>query len=180
MIRLSKRDILIRWYLFIVGVIMMCLASYFLAFNKTFELYTRYNEVNEQKTNASKSHQVNVNQYEVRLVNKIIDRYSVDTLVIKEKLLDEFSRLCSKFSCKITSIGETEQFDEYGLSVINNEIELEGSYFQLLMIMNEIENHNLVGKINSSEIYVVNDFVNKVTKLRMKLFIQNIEKNENL
>lgn len=181
MIRFSKREITMRWYLFSTGLVLLCLASYFLAFNKTFELYSRYKVVRQHKSGANNnSKQLSLNQEEVTLVNKIIERYTVDTLIIKEKLLDEFNILCAKFNCKIMSIGETKQYDEYGVSIINNEIEVEGSYFQLLKILNELENSNLVGKINSSEFYVLNDFVNKATKLRMKLFIQNIEKNGNV
>ncbi len=181
MIRLSKQEVKKRWYLFSAGLVLLCLASYYLAFSKTIELYSKYKEVNQQKiTSSLNSKKISISREEIKLADKIIERFSEDTLLVKEKLLDKFSGLGAEFNCKITSISKTELYDEYGLRIIHNEVELEGSYFGLLKILNELENSKSIGKINSCELYVVKDFMNKVTKLRMKLFIQNIDKNDDV
>lgn len=180
MIRRSGREILIRWYLLIAGIIIALVLSYVLAISKTVDLYVIFQNSNNQKNISEngaleKEH----NQDDMILVNKMLDRYYADTLVIKERLLDEFNNLCTVHNCKIKSIGETVLYKEFGLDVINNQIEIEGSYFQLLKIINVLENKHEFGKINSCDFFVINDFLTKSSKLRMKLNVQNISKNEN-
>lgn len=162
-----------RQYLFIAGCILAIIICYKYAIANTITLFYEYKAIANKSQNITQQSSANIESEFIK-VNSIIKGYEADTLTVRRNLLDEVNAIVIKNNCKIVNFPETKLNTEFGFLLMNNTMEVEGSYFNLLKVLNALEYRNGVGRINSCSFYIVEDLFRKTKKLRMKVIIQNI------
>lgn len=171
--RFTNKEIKNRQYLFIIGCVIAVFVCYKYAIANTIHLYAEYQAIETNHPNQNQK-SATISAIELKKINNLLVGLTVDTLTIREKLLDNVNSICLTNNCKIVNFPETVKYNEFNMLLASNTIELEGSYFNLLKTLNTIENHKSIGKVNSCTFLVVEHLFSKTKKLRMNLTIQNI------
>lgn len=171
--KISKREVNKRWILFALGLILSLFFCYQFALKKTILLAVEYYH---KTSSAQQNQRSNISHDNINGIKQtiIMRQYVADTTLIRKNLLDSINNLCNQFNCTITNFPNSFVNAEHNQQLLNNTIDLEGSYFNLLKIMHEIESNNFYGKINAFSFYVVSDLRTKRKSLHLQLYLQHL------
>jgi hypothetical protein len=171
----NKNEIRKRWIIMVFGILSFTVLSYKFAIQKTVDLTLKYVTLNAVsiKTNENS---ITISESKAVALTSFLAQYTADTIQIRKKLLDNINNLCNQYHCSIKAFPNSTTHTEYNRSLLNNSIELEGSYFNLLKIINELETTTFYGKVNACKFFTIEELRSKKKSLRLHIYLQHLTK----
>jgi hypothetical protein len=163
-----------RWALLVFAIVLFGILSYQLAIKHTLEIGMKYLE---NRVHASGiDNKENIANSEILILNKYLNVFQSDSVIVRKNLLDSLNRLSNNYTCAITNFPISYTSIEYNNIILNSVFELEGSYFNLIKIIHSMENNQFYGKINASKFFVKEDLRTKKKSLFLQVYLQHIVK----
>lgn len=161
------------------GFVLLLYLSYSLSFSKTFILQK---EINQKETKLSWLKEKEKELPEIRSkMAEFESAYSKnDSIAVRDKLTSYISEFADKNNCLVTEIPTNSSFKNDNLKVQTNTFTIKGSFHNLLLLLNKLENeYRYISKIMSSKFYIVRDVQNKTKNLYLTIITQSFEQKTN-
>ncbi len=167
-----------RFYLTIIGVIVVSLIAYSVSIKPTIGLKNQKKvlESNLEKVENAPNRILKI-QHDVLILDSLIGR-SFDEKAFQSLIIDYFSNIDKK-NLSIFKLHDLHQVEQGDYLVMNQIIELEGTFNKLLKAINAFESEIKSMKIISADFHTFDDRENKKERLIVKLVIQSYKKDEN-
>ncbi|WP_308993690.1 hypothetical protein QLS71_007940 [Mariniflexile litorale] len=150
------------------------MASYKKTFKHTLSARKELNSVNEKLFNNENSLEdlYNLNN-DISNLNKTIGGQTSNPEVVQQKLLDFISK--NNYNVNIVSIEDVHLFSDNEFLIYSNQIELEGTFSNLINILYEIEKHFKNSRVVSTQLYSKKNYRTNTKNLFLKIILQNYE-----
>jgi len=167
--------------LFLAGLIITLYICYSFAFSNTLQYYRQYSaqkEVAEAKLN-NPALLKNLVQKENQL-DQILNQYtSASGTSFQNELLTELALLSKKYHLKISDFKEPHVFVEKDLRVSSYIFSVEGSFNEILLAINSIENKASLGFVKHITFTKKMDYKTNSTYLVAEVILQKSESTKN-
>lgn len=128
--------------------VLICGMLWTTAISKTWDSYKTYATLMQ----AGQSEQLSISpaftESRASAINKLYDRYEVDTLKWKSKLWNHCATLGSKHNVSMRSFSPWERFTSNKDSLLIQKIEMSGTYHNLISLQQELEVLSGIGKVS--------------------------------
>ncbi len=170
-----------KFYLLIVGVVILAFASYSLAISKTFEARSQYVDLSK-KIEVAKSLSSDLEKWQS--LNTQLDGRLGGELVLsgfQENLLGSVGKFCSEKDLTLFDFSEPFEGNEGGYSIETIVLKIEGDYKPLLELVHHLETDFKGGKVASVSFFKEKNYRKNREELFLELYIQKvkIQKDEN-
>jgi hypothetical protein len=150
------------------------MASYKKTFKHTLSAGKELGFVKEKLLNNENSLQdLNNLKNEISNLDKTIGGQTSNPELVQQKLLDFISK--SNYNVNIVSIEDVHLFSDNEFLIYSNQIELEGTYNNLVSILYEIEKHFKNSRVVSTQLYSKKNYRTNSKNLYLKIILQNYE-----
>ena len=126
--------------------IMLCLAAYQLAFKKTWERYQAYQELSDAEQSAEA---LSVSPgYSVKravAIERLYDRYLVDTLQWKNQIWAQCAVLSQRYDCSVQGFPVWKEASYDGTTLLKQEVVFNGSFHNLLKLQYALDTTSHIG-----------------------------------
>jgi hypothetical protein len=138
--------LLLKWA--IPLALLLCLATYQLAFKKTLEIYQAYQELNGAEQSAEA---LTVSPaYSIKReagIEKLYDRFQVDTLTWKNRLWNQCAVLSQRYDCAVQGFPVWRPVSYGGTVLLKQEVVFSGSFHKLLKLQYALDTTKHMGLI---------------------------------
>lgn len=165
--------------LLLIGGIVFLFISYLFAFKRTINLYSDYREIKEKLKLVDSAPQTIAGlQSQLNGIDKIISKNNQGGMDTRFALLGVASEYCQRNRTSLTEMPKSlfTQESDYNIETIT--LVMEGSFFNLLKFVYQLERSDNIGKVASVEFKTINDIITKENKLIVSIYIQTVKKNE--
>ena len=150
---------------------------YFLAINKTLDLYFQCNEMQAQLNQTQNaSQQLSRLEMQMKEIEAVFGEEQEESYNYQQLLLEVLSNYCSGNNIVLRKFPEPIIIYEQEFSVETNIISVEGPFKNLLHLIYLLEQKNKLGKIASLHFQTREDFKTKQKALFADIYIQNAKK----
>jgi septal ring factor EnvC (AmiA/AmiB activator) len=157
------------------GTLIVVLTCYLTVFQKTIKERKILNENRNLTTKISNAGQIKENLLsELTKLESEIKSGSTNEVNQQEKLLEIVNRTFPGVGIRIIEMSKQEIAEEANYSIINQAIVLQGKFFELLLLVREIENEEGLGHICSSDFYRYTDKKSGLSFTRLKLYLEEL------
>ncbi|MDP2721463.1 MAG: hypothetical protein Q8O72_01795 [Bacteroidales bacterium] len=159
----------------ILGTLLLLVFSYQLSFKKTIVLYQEYQVIlDERYQKIDLPEQLKLLQDQLDDIAGTIGT-SGDVLVNKRRLIiDRVSNYCNDNSIRIIELAPSLVTKESSFVIETNIIKTEGSFANLLKLVNILEREKAIGKVISVRFATSLNRKTKAKELISEIFVQNI------
>jgi len=162
------------------GIVVLFVVLIFACYKKTykhiFEAKIQLNLVESKLNKANNSYnEVYMLKNEIRNLDNIIGGQSKTPEQVQQRILEFVSDYHDNI--KISSIEDTHIINEDEFRIYTNSIEVEGSYFDLIPLMYNIEQEFKVSRVVSAKLFSIKNYRTNSKLLYLKLIFQNYEKS---
>jgi hypothetical protein len=135
--------------LLVAGFIVMLLICYSFAFSKTLSYYKEYENKKEVADNNQNDPRIldQLIRKEQQLDEALAQYIAVSGSSFQNELLAELTKQCRKQNLKIQDFKEPHVFNEDNVQVSSYQFSLEGSFNDMLLVLNALENNPSLGLI---------------------------------
>ncbi|MBI1227732.1 MAG: hypothetical protein GC192_21035 [Bacteroidetes bacterium] len=152
----------------LVGV---CILIFQLSISRTLKIYSNYRN-DEDKIKLAANASIRIDTLQKKLIS--IQASSIRPYN-REKLLEYVTGFCRNKELLIRSFPEALVADQNKSEVITNQIEVEGSFKEMVQLVYLLEVMEKQGSISSLKFYLYKDRLMKRTVLRSLITIRNLE-----
>ncbi len=157
------------------GTVLFLILSWNLAFKETVELSRNIERIETELTNAAKAPEEIVQlESELSLMQGNTKMLYSSVLDMRESLLAEMSQLTNKYNVSLKSFPEYYIQEKENFELTTSPIVLQGSFKNLLMLMDEFEKNNTSGKVSSAHFIIKESLRTRKRSLYLTLYIQSI------
>lgn len=164
-------------YLFIAAVLILLSISYQLAFKKTLEAWQVNKQLKAQIAQASDlSIQPAYLDRKNNNLSKIIALYKTDTIAFRSNIISTISLIAQKGNVKLSNVPlEDPLFRNDNFRI--QKLSFEGGYFDLLKVLDALNNYKNIGVTRAVLFRLVNSAPNNSEnkKLTMELYVEDLK-----
>ena len=166
-----------RLYIIIFFLSLTILVSWRMAVKPSIDLYKVVKQQEEQVLMLKNApQQITLLEKKLEQVNRQIGTSVVD--IKQENIVNEISHYINHKKdlelCLLTPVHK-QQKENYWVNTYL--LELQGGFINLIQLLNYFENEKSIGKISSTEFFIIKEGQSGSTKLRMKLYVQSFTKS---
>ncbi len=163
-----------KFFAILVGFLLLFMASYKKTFKHTLNAKKELSLVKEKLSNNENSlNDLYTLKNEISSLNKTIGGQTLNPELVQQKLLDFISK--NEYNATIVSIEDVHLFSDSRFLIYSNQIELEGSYHDLVHMLYEIEKHFKNSRVVSTQLYSKKNYRTNTKNLFLKIILQNYE-----
>lgn len=164
-----------KFFAIIVGFVLLTMACYKKTYKHMFAARTELKNVEQKLSNTNNSYNELFSlKNEIQILDDLIGGHSVDPEGVQQKILDFISN--TKLNVNIISIEDVHLFSDSEFLIYSNQVELEGSYTNLINLLYETEKNFKNSRVVSSKFYSKKKYNTNKQKLFLKIILQNYEK----
>jgi Pilus assembly protein, PilO len=152
-------------------VVLLALLAYSTNIRRTFKTYQTYKQ-NKVRLIQAQSAAQDIARYRSLLRGM---QQSAQRPYNREYLLEQITAFCRTSNLLIKTFPDAQKVKESNYPVVTNEIEVEGSYKNIVSLIYLIEQKDRLSSISSTSFYIVKDRVRQQNYLRCRLVLRNIE-----
>lgn len=169
-----------RVILLIIGLIVLMLLINRLAINRTIGLKNQSKELTE-KLDEAKDAPLAIISIKKRLafIDEIVGRNLLDADDIQVLILEKCIDYSAKNNLVLRNLPQPHKFSDQNFDVQTCIVELEGGFTDLLKLVYLFEQKYSLGKIISVSFVKEEDRFNKIDRLKLTIYIQNIKSLNN-
>jgi len=164
-----------KFYAVIGGFILLSFASYKKTYKQVFAAKTELASV-EQK--LERANNASGDMYSLRndisILDNIIGGNTSEPTQVQRLILDFVSNNGAKVN--LISMEDVHLFSNEEFLIYTNQLELEGTYENLMKLLYEVEKKFKSSKVVSNTMYSKKNYRTNTTKLYLKIILQNYEK----
>jgi hypothetical protein len=165
-----------KFFGMVIGFVILLLASYKKTYKHVFEAKSQLSLVNEKLQNGDNSYnEVFFLKNEIKSLDNIIGGQTKNPNEVQEMILDFISE--SSKDINISSIQDTHILNDSEFRIYTNVLTIEGSYFDLVPMLYNIEQEFMVSKVVSAKFFSIKNYRTNSKRLYLELIFQNYEKN---
>lgn len=169
----------LKYRLLLAGSLLLLIASYHLAFKKTFLQKDQYNQANRSMQTIDRAPEL-LRGYEKELseLKAIIGEHSEDYNRVDGSFFGLISQLAAKHKLQILSLEKPleDSFEQYRVKTYP--VSFEGSFTKVLAMVEQLESESKLGKLVSLEFQVQKDKQKKKV-LKSTLYYKIVSSYEN-
>lgn len=140
-----------------------------------FSAKTELNNVEKKLSNTDNAYNESyLLKSEIQSLDNVIGGHSTNPEDVQQEILDFISKTILKVN--IVSIEDVHLFSDEEFLIYSNQIELEGSYTNLINLLYETEKHFKSARVISSKFYSKKNYATNKKTLFLKIILQNYEK----
>ena len=166
-----------KFYAIIIGFILLFMASYKKSYKHTIAAKRKVSYV-EQKLLSSENSLNDLYQLNNKIssLDNIIGGQRLNPEQVQQKILDFITK--HKFKVNVVSIEEAHLFLDNEFLIYSNQIELGGTYQNLIQTLYKIEKSFKNSRVVSTQLYSKKNYRTNSKKLFLKIILQNYEKSK--
>ncbi|WP_299883436.1 hypothetical protein [uncultured Lacinutrix sp.] len=150
--------------------LLLVMASYKKTFKHVIEAKKELANVESKLLNSENIHsELYAIKNDIRVLDNIIGGHTDNPEDVQRKLLNFIANI----DINIVEIGDVHEFQDDKYLIYTNQIELEGSYNDLINALYTIEKDFKDSRVASVKIYSKKDYRTNTNKLYLKLILQN-------
>lgn len=158
----------------LIGFVLLFIASYKKTFKQTLNAKKKLSIVKEKLSNNENSlTELYDLKNEISVLNKTIGGQTLNPEQVQQRLLDFISK--SEFNVNIVSIEDVHLFLDSDFLIYSNQIELEGTYNNLMHLLYETEKNFKNSRVVSTQLYSKKNYRTNTKTLFLKIILQNYE-----
>lgn len=163
----------------LLGALLFAIVAYVTTISNTVKLYKDNTKLESRigKAENAPSGIADLRRALEGLNGKLND-YLIDTTKEQEHTLEVVSEFCSKKRLVVKELPKRTVTTEKDFTIITSILKIEGSYVELLRLLNELEYVQKLGRVSSVSWKSSIDSKTKRTVLSMTVFLQNITVNK--
>ncbi|MBR8534946.1 hypothetical protein KDU71_05185 [Carboxylicivirga sediminis] len=167
-----------KFYLMLVGAVILIWLSFKLGVNKTFELKEQLDHRREQLMGIQDAPR-RLQQIEQQLedVERLIGDASGEDA--SPYLIEKAANYCKKNKLVLNEIPIKHVFTKDELSVVTYQLKVQGAFKKLLRLLDELEHHSAAGKLRSVRFESEYNLRKKKKELFGVYYIQSVGANQN-
>ena len=159
------------------GAVLFALVIYFSAINKTIDLYSQCDQLEEQLLLAENaSGQLAQLQNELQEIESIFSDGEEANNNYQQLLMETVSNYCFKNKVVLREFPTPTVLNEQDFSVETNMVVVAGNFTDLLKLAYLLEQKNKTGKIASLQFQTKRDYKTKQIALTANIYLQNVKK----
>ncbi len=164
-----------KFLIVIGGFVLLSLASYKKSFKQVLMAKKELNHVETklELTQGSFDQIYNLKS-EIDMLDNIIGGHTSNPEKVQQEILDFVSK--DKFKVNLVSIEDVHLFSDSEFLIYTNQMELQGSYHDLMHLLHEIEKNFKVSKVVSTNFYSKKNYRTNTNNLYLRIILQNYEK----
>ena len=166
-----------KFFAAIIGFILLFMASYKKTYKHTITTREKLSHV-EQKllSNENSLNELYQLNNKISTLDKTIGGQTQSPEQVQQKILDFISK--HKFNVNVVSIEEAHLFSDSEFLIYSNQIELGGTYQNLMETLYEIEKNFKSSRVVSTQLYSKKNYRTHSKNLFLKIILQNYEKSK--
>ena len=153
-----------KFFVVLVGFVLLFMAAYKKTYKQTLAAKNKLNHVEQKLLNNENSlndlYQLN---NKIRELDKAIGGQTLNPERVQQKILDFISK--HKFKVHVVSIEEAHIFSDNDFLIYSNQIELGGTYQDLIQALYEIEKSFKNSRVVSTQLYSKKNYRTNSKKL---------------
>lgn len=153
------------------GILLLWIIAYQLGIKKTVILYKDYNE---QQQLASIVENAPMTIAKLRSQLQELDSSLLKQAYDRQLLFETVNTTCADLNLFIAGFGEETQESNGSLTIVTNQVEVRGSYHDILKLINKLEKELQLTRVASANFEKKNDRKQKRTFLNATLYLQNL------
>jgi len=164
-----------KFYAVIGGFILLSLASYKKTYKQVFSAKSELQNVEKKlaSNNTSQSEIYNL-ENDIAKLDNIIGGHTSNPTHVQQLIFDFVSN--SMPSVNLISMDDVHMYSNDEFLIYTNQLELEGSYKDLMQLLYDVERNFTSSRVVSNVIYSKKNYRTNATKLYLKIILQNYEK----
>lgn len=163
-----------KYQLFLGGLVLFLLLSYWLAFGKTWNAYHTSQQLAKQQSNAGQAWQ-QIEQFEQQLAN--LDAQQNGQSFSQNYLFQQVTTFCQENGLSIQSMPESIIYQEQDVQILHNPIKVEGAFIPMVELLYELEQHQHLGQVVSVDFAMGKNYQSRQQELTASIYLQNIKTN---
>jgi alpha-N-acetylglucosamine transferase len=156
-------------------ILLIIIVSYQFSFKKTIILYNEYNLMQEEKSRSQNLPQkITKLQNELDNISGTIESSNNGSNNKRNQIINRVSNYCDSNSIIISELTPSIIREENTFTIETNIIKIEGSFINLLKLLNVLEQEKSLGKVISVKFATYLNRKTRKKKLFSEIYIQNI------
>ena len=163
-----------KFFAVLIGFVLLFMASYKKTFKNTFNAKKELGILEEKLSNYKNSlDDLYGLKSDISNLDNAIGGQTMRPEFVQQKLLDFISK--NGLDINIVSIDDVHLYSDQEFLIYSNQIELEGTYDDLVSALFEIEKKFKDSRVVSTQLYSKRNYSNNTKSLFLKLILQNYE-----
>lgn len=159
----------------LAGGLLFLLLSYWLAFNKTVDLYFTNRNLKTKLIIAQEAPEKRrMMDVKSNALKEKLSSYFTDSLKTQDRLLEVVSNFCQKNNLLLKEFPYEKYHEEKEFVIGTTELKVEGAFVNLLKLVYLLEQKEAVGRVSSSSFDTVFDNKRKKKVLVLTLYLQTL------
>ncbi|PIA79288.1 hypothetical protein BFR04_00060 [Gaetbulibacter sp. 4G1] len=164
-----------KFFAVIIGFALLFMACYKKTYRHMFAAKKELNNVEQKLSSIDDSYnKLYALKNEIQGLDNVIGAHSIDAEDVQQELLDYISKM--GIDVNIVSIEDVHLYSDDEFLVYSNQIELEGSYTNLISALYKTEKSFKNSRVISSAFYSKKNYITNKQNLFLKIILQNYEK----
>ncbi len=155
----------------LVLAIMGILLIYMVNIRKTWAVYQSFRSTTARINQAATAGS-DMSKYQSQL---IVLKSSSQQPYDRERLLEEVTGFCREKGLLIRSFPDAQRVVENGVSIITNELEVEGAYKDIVSLVYLVEQQKKLASVSTLSCFLHKDRTTRKTNLRGRVVLRNAE-----
>ena len=166
-----------RLYIITISLLFISLVSWRMAIKPSIELYRLINHQKEQIIILETApQQIALMKKKLEQVDRQIGASVID--IKQENIVNELSLyIRNNDNVELCLLAPVHKQKKESYWVNTYELELQGGFTNLVQLLNYFENQRSIGKISSTDFFLIKDNQSGLQKLRMKVYVQSFTKS---
>jgi len=177
----QQLTIRVRFYLFLVGILLAILLSYELAIKKTLVLSAE-NKAQSLQLDSVKQGAIQINQIKTKLekLKGQIGSQTSSNVDVHQEILNTCSKFCSNNNLLVREYPDKELIEVGNSKLEINKIVLEGSFHKALQLVYQCEKDKRLGRVVSVQFDKQKDVYAQKERLLTSIYLQNMQASRSL
>lgn len=164
-----------KFYSVIGCFLILVLAGYKKTYKQVFSAKKELNEVKNNLESASEAYGTIYNlKNDIVILDDVIGGHTSNPTQVQQMIFDFVSN--SEPLVNLVSLDDPHVYKNNEFVVYTNQVELEGSYKDLMQLLYSVERDFKSSRVVSNSLYTKRNYTNNTTKLYLKIILQNYEK----
>lgn len=171
----------VRFYLFLVGILLGIILSYQLAIKKTVVLSAE-NKSQSLQLDSVKQGAIQINEIKAKLdkLRGQIGSQASSNMDVHQEILNTCSKFCAENNLLVREYPDKELIEIGSSKLEINKIVLEGSFHKALQLVFLCEKDKRLGRVVSVQFEKQKDVYAQKERLVTSIYLQNMQANSNL
>lgn len=164
-----------KFYAVLVGFVLLSLVSYKKTYRQVFYAKKELALVNKKLAKATNSENDLFSlKSDITVLDNVIGGHSSNPTQVQQLIFDFISSKESHVN--LVAMEDAHIFSNEEFLIYTNQVELEGSYENLMELLYDVEKNFKSSRVVSNSMYSKKNYTTNTTKLYLKIILQNYEK----